>query len=51
MKTLITYFIDNSTSEDYLFLLGFITLAVTIIRTCILLNNNIVSVQLSSFLY
>jgi hypothetical protein len=51
MKTLINYFIDNSTSEDYLLLLGFITLAVTIIRACILLNYNIVSVQLSSFLY
>jgi hypothetical protein len=51
MKTLITYFIDNSTSEDYLFLLGFITLAVTIIRTCILLNNTITAAQLSTFIF
>jgi len=51
MKTLITYFKDNSTSEDYLFLLGLVTLVVTIIRTCLLLNSNLLSAQLSSFLY
>jgi hypothetical protein len=51
MKTLITYFRDNSTAEDYLFLAGLATLAVTIIRTCMLLNSNLLSEQFSSFLY
>jgi len=50
MKTLVTYFRDNSTPEDYLFLLGFITMAATLIRAVMLLNNNLLSVQLSSFL-
>jgi hypothetical protein len=50
MKTLVTYFRDNSTPEDYLFLLGFITMAATVIRAVMLLNNNLLSVQLSSFL-
>ena len=50
MKTLVTYFRDNSTPEDYLFLLGFITMAATLIRSIMLLNNNLLSVQLSSFL-
>jgi len=51
MKTLVTYFRDNSTPEDYVFLLGFITLAATLVRTIMLLNNNLLSVQLSSFLH
>jgi hypothetical protein len=51
MKTLITYFIDNSTAEDYLFLLGLLILSVTIIRTFMQFNNNLASVQLSTFLY
>ena len=50
MKTLVTYFRDNSTPEDYLFLLGFITMAATVIRAVMLLNNNLLSVQLASFL-
>jgi hypothetical protein len=50
MKMLVTYFRDNSTPEDYLFLLGFITMAATVIRAVMLLNNNLLSVQLSSFL-
>jgi len=50
MKTLVTYFRDNSTPEDYLFLLGFITMAATLVRAVMLLNNNLLSVQLSSFL-
>ena len=51
MKTLVTYFRDNSTPEDYLFLLGFITMAATLVRAIMLLNNNLLSVQLSSFLH
>lgn len=50
MKTLVTYFRDNSKPEDYLFLLGFITMAAILVRTIMLLNNNLLSVQLSSFL-
>jgi len=50
MKTLITYFRDNSTSEDYLFLLAVITLTAALVRTIMLLNNNLLVSQLSSFL-
>lgn len=50
MKTLIAYFRDNTTSEDYLFLLALITLAVALVRTIMLLNNNLLVGQLSSFL-
>jgi len=50
MKTLITYFRDNSTSEDYLFLLAVITLTAALVRTIMLLNNNLLVGQLSSFL-
>jgi len=50
MKTLVTYFKDNSTPVDYLFLLGSIILAAVLIRTIMLLNNNVLSVQLSTFL-
>ncbi len=50
MKTLIAYFRDNSTSEDYLFLLALITLAGALVRTIMLLNNNLLVGQLSSFL-
>ena len=38
------YLRNNSTPEDYLFLLGFIALAATLVMSVMLLNSNLLSV-------
>ena len=38
------YLRDNTTPEDYVFLLGFITLAATLVMSIVLLNSNLLSV-------